>query len=90
MTYDQRGETLRFVWRNIRFAFAGFGLHRGSKRNVTGRGPRAQGASDRGPLSSRSEGQKPPIRESRRSARRDSLESCARKKLRKRAAKPMK
>jgi hypothetical protein len=75
MTYALRGETIRFVWRNIRFAFAGFGLHFDAKRNGAGRGRRAQGASDRGPLSARSEGQKPPIREARRSPHRDPLES---------------
>src|ERR1700733_13970314 len=80
MTYAPRGETIRFVWRNIRFAFAGFGLHRGAKRNGQGRGPRVQGVSDRGPLSARCAGPPIAIR----------LKVAARKKLRKGAAKPMK
>jgi hypothetical protein len=31
--YDQRRETVRFVWRNVPFAFAVFGPRRGPKRN---------------------------------------------------------
>jgi hypothetical protein len=89
MTYAPGGETIHFVGE----IFASLSPVLAASRCETkweGRGPRAQGASDRGPLSARCEGQKPPVRESRRSAHRDPLESAARQKLRKRAAKPMK
>src|ERR1700689_5135130 len=36
MAYDQRRETLRFAWRNIRFVFRCFGLCRRRKRNEGG------------------------------------------------------
>src|SRR5580704_8206413 len=33
MTYDPRCETIRFVWRKVRFVFAAFRPNRGRKRN---------------------------------------------------------
>ena len=90
MTYAPRGETIHFAWRNIRFAFAGFGCI--AVRNEMGRvavpelkAPRIVGRSVLAAKvrSLRSESRAGPHIAIR-------LKVAARKKLRKGAAKPMK
>jgi hypothetical protein len=46
MSYDPRCETIRFVWRKVRFVFAAFWPNRGPKRNGP-RGRRDPGAAGR-------------------------------------------
>jgi len=90
MTYDPRRETARFAMRNIRFVFVCFGLRRRRKAKRASRvrvlgEPRIAGRSVIAPKA----------RKSRSGSRSihpiaTGLEAAARKKLRKRAAKPMK